>query len=301
MSMQHLAILDLKGPQDWVDRPAFKAVHHASAEDLDRIAGRYDLPRPKSGEHPRTGMVHCGLNGCNEQHFRGFLVRFKDGTETIVGRDCGREKMGAIFEEIEATFVAQEVLQSRQKVLEDISTTKSDLVAKASALLPKCWEAASAVGSIGGDLCNHSAMWRKLNDVARQDGRILVAAELSDMQERGGNVDLVEVARINECQLLFEDCSRHARALQHQVIQWLNVELDAEIQAAGDDLKKLDVLSKKATAMNDTLRDATEFLRRSAVLLAPGNLSGLNDIANKQLASGQRSGALLRAIKRITR
>ena len=297
--MQQLAILDLKGPQDWEARPAFKAVHHATSDDLDHIAGRYDLPRPKAGEHPRRGMVHCGLNACNEQHFRGFLVRFKDGAETIVGRDCGREKMGAIFEEIEATFVAQENLQSRLKVLADLSVAKTALIAQASDLLPKCRAATTSVAAVVKDLAGHSAMWRKLNDIARQGGRILVEAEISDMQERGASVDLVEVSRINECQLIFEDFSVHTRALQHQVIHWLSFELDTQITEAGEDMKKLDALSKKAAGMNDTLNNAEAFLKRSAILLTPGNLSGLEIIAQKLLSKSQRSGSLFRAINRV--
>lgn len=292
-------ILDIKGPQDWVDRPNFRTVLHGTSDDLDRIIGKYDLPRAPAGMPRNTGMVHCGLNGCNEAHFRGFLVLLKNGLETIVGRDCGREKMGAVFEEIEATFVARETLASRQRLLAELQATRQTLIQQAQELTPKCKQAHDRINAITSELSGYAGFWRKLGDVARLDGRVMVAAKTSDMTKRGGDVDLVETAKIQQCRLLFEDTSVHPRKLQIQVVRWLQVELDVEIQAAGEDLKKLETLTFKAADLRDILRAATDFVNDAKILLMSSNLRGLVEIAAHQLSRSQRSNALSRALQRL--
>lgn len=294
-----MEILEIKGPEDWENRPNFRAILNGTADDLERIIGKYDLPRPPSGMPRQTGMVHCGLNGCNEPHFRGFLILLKNGLETLVGRDCGREKIGAVFEEIEATFVARETLASRQKLLAELQATRQEVVQLAQDLAPRCKQAHDRISLVVDELRGYTAFWRKLEDVVRMDGRIMVEAKTSAMTERRDKADLVLAARIQQSQLFVEDTSAHHRRLQIQVIRWLQVELDAEIQAAGEDLKKLEALTIKAADLREALRSANEFVRNAQAFLAPSNLSGLKEIASQQLGSAQRTNALTRALRRL--
>lgn len=294
------SILDIKGPADWENRPNFRPVLHGTADDLKRIVGKYDLPRPPAGMPRQSGMVHCGLNGCNELHFRGFLILLKNDLETIIGRDCGREKMGAVFEEIEATFVAQETLFNRQKLLAELQSTRQTLIQQAGDLLPKCEQTNIKIKSMVSELSRFTGFWRKLEDVARMNGRVMVAAKVSAMTEQGSSIDLVEAARIQHCHLFFSDTSLHPRKLQIQVVKWLRFELDDEIKAAGDDLKKLEALTIKATELREILRAAAEFLREAQLFLAPSNLRGLDEIVSQQLGQSQRSNALRRALQRLT-
>lgn len=292
-------ILDLKSPADWENRPNFRPVLHGKAEDLDKIMGKYDLPRPGPGLPKRTGMEHCGLNACNEGHFRGFLLRLNTGLETIVGRDCSRNKMGAIFEEIEAAFVARETLESRQKILAELQATSQDLIQHAQLLVPKCKAAHDQINAIVNELSGFNGFWLRLQDVARLDGRVMVEVKVTGMTQRGENADLEEAARIQQCQLFFDDTSRHHRKLYLQVIHWLKVDLAAEITTAGDDLKKLGSLTAKAADLRSILTDAANFAKDAQTLLAPSNLRGLVEIAAQQLSRSHRSNALSRALKRL--
>lgn len=292
-------ILNIKGPQDWESRANFRRVLHGTAEDLDRIIGKYDLPRAPSGMPRQTGMVHCGLNGCNELHFRGFLVLLKNGLETIVGRDCGREKIGAVFEEIEATFADREILANRQKLLTELQTTRQEAIQLAEELMPQCRQAHERINSIVQELRGYTGFWSKLADVARMDGRVMKAAETSDMTERRATVDLVVAAVIRQSHLLFQDTSVHHRGLQIKVLHWLQSELAQEIATAVDDLKKLEALVSKAANLRETLRSASEFVRDAQILLDPSNLHGLREVFTHQLTSHQRTNALNRALRRL--
>ena len=292
-------IIEIKSPQDWETRPNFRAVLHGSEVDLDRIVGKYDLPRPGAGVPAQTGMVHCGLNGCNTGHFRGFLILLKSGFETIVGRDCGREKMGAVFEEIEAVFVARETLANRQKLLLELQNTRATVIQQANILAPKCKKAHEKIDAIRNEFIGYSAFWRKLEESAKLDGRVVVAAKSSEGPKKGAGVDLVVAATIQKCNLFFADTSVHHRLLRVQVIRWLEIDLDSEIQIAGDNLKRLEALTIKASDLQSILRNAAEFVRDAELLLEPSNLGGFREIVAGQLSSSQKTNAMHRAIKRL--
>lgn len=244
-------------------------------------------------------MVHCGLNGCNEQHFRGFLVLLKNGHETIVGRDCSRDKMGAVWEEIEASFVATETMVARQKILSELQQSKREIIAQAKALAPLCKAAHEKIKAATDALSAFSRFWQALADVNRLGGRVMVQEQLSDMTEQGSFAGLVEAAVIRQCHLFFADTSVHSRRLYVQVIHWLESDLQSEITEAADDLKKLGALTSKAALLQDHLREAGLFLAEAGNLFAPHNLDGLEVIVSRQLSSSHRSNALHRALRRL--
>lgn len=291
-------ILDLRTPADWESRQGFTSSVLAKPEDLDRIIGKYDLPRAPAGSPHGTGMVRCGLNGCNELHYRGFLLKLVDGRETIIGQDCGRRNVGAIFNEIEATFKAEETRQARQQLIEEIRSTRESIVAEAEKLLPRVTAAHDRLSQFRADLSKYAAFWERLGDAARQGGRVLIAVERSDWVESSGKQDVTSGATIRHLDFLSQDTSIYARALRIQVIAWLRTDIAPDIAEAGDDLKKLKVVADKASSVRDILRDAEQFIDHVDQFFETSNLAGLLVIRDKQLRKADKSNALDRALRR---
>lgn len=295
-----MEVLALHSQADWENRENFTSSLNSPIEEIDCIIGKYDLPRAPAGAPHGTGMVRCGFNGCNESHYRGFLLRLKDGRETIIGRDCGRRKAGYIFEEIEATFKANETRQARIEILNNLSQTRQTFIAEAEALLPRAEIAAQRVYSFASDLSKFFGFWASLGTASTLGGRVLVEVKRSEWVEASSKVDVTTAAVIRHLDIVYEDNSVHARGLRFLVIRWLSHGIEEEINNAGDDLKKLAALTSKASEVEDVLAKAKKFCDDADDFFTPSNLAGLTVIRD-QLRRSERSNALDRALRRQMR
>ncbi|MEQ6474178.1 hypothetical protein [Comamonas sp. wu1-DMT] len=206
--------------------------------------------------------------------------------------------MGAIFNEIEATFKAEETRQARQQLIEDIRSTRENLIAEAENLLPRVTASHDRFSHFRNDLSKYATFWERLGDAARQGGRVLVAVERSDWVESNGKQDVTAGATIRHLDLLDQDTTIYSRSLRIQVIAWLRTDIAPEIEQAGDDLKKLKIVADKASAVRNILRDAEQFTDRVDQFFEPSNLAGLLVIRDKQLRKADKSNALDRALRR---
>lgn len=77
-----------------VSRPGFNGSLDPGAHTLDSIIGRYTF----------RDYVPCGLSNCHTPHGKGYIVVTKDGQETNIGKDCGRNYFGVDFETLSAQF-----------------------------------------------------------------------------------------------------------------------------------------------------------------------------------------------------
>jgi hypothetical protein len=77
-----------------VTRPGFSGSLDPAAHKLEAIIGRYTF----------RDYVPCGLSNCHTPHGKGYIVVTKDGQETNIGKDCGRNYFGVDFETLSAKF-----------------------------------------------------------------------------------------------------------------------------------------------------------------------------------------------------
>ena len=83
--------------ENWTDiteRPGFSGNLDPSKNKLDAIIGRYAF----------KDYVPCGLSNCHTPHGRGYIVVTKDGQETNIGKDCGKNYFGVDFETLSNKF-----------------------------------------------------------------------------------------------------------------------------------------------------------------------------------------------------
>lgn len=73
---------------DIIERPGFKQSLNPNEHELASILGRYVFAE----------KVHCGLSNCGTPHTKGYIVATKDGNETNIGKDCGKNYFGVDFE-----------------------------------------------------------------------------------------------------------------------------------------------------------------------------------------------------------
>ncbi|WJJ93765.1 hypothetical protein [Neopusillimonas aromaticivorans] len=81
-------LVDLKGPADLIDGPAYNPSLVATDSKLAEVLAPYHFDEP----YP------CGLASCRQPHQHGYLVITVDGTETNVGQHCGKTIFGDDFE-----------------------------------------------------------------------------------------------------------------------------------------------------------------------------------------------------------
>ncbi|HBM13095.1 MAG TPA: hypothetical protein DD390_10405 [Rhodospirillaceae bacterium] len=60
---------------------------------------------PRTSEAERRKKVFCVMSGCrHENHFKGYVVRFPDGSLRTIGQHCGAKHFGSQFDEIVRAF-----------------------------------------------------------------------------------------------------------------------------------------------------------------------------------------------------
>jgi len=77
-----------------VARPGFTTDLNPKNHELAAILGRYAFAE----------RIRCGLSDCHTPHIRGYIVSTKDGRETNIGKDCGKNYFGVDFETLTRQF-----------------------------------------------------------------------------------------------------------------------------------------------------------------------------------------------------
>ncbi|UIF85830.1 hypothetical protein [Cupriavidus sp. UYPR2.512] len=77
-----------------LERPGFNDNLNPAQHELRAIIGRYVF----------KDKILCGLSSCHTPHNRGYLVVTKDGLETNLGKDCGRNHFGVDFNDMSRQF-----------------------------------------------------------------------------------------------------------------------------------------------------------------------------------------------------
>lgn len=117
-------LVDLKGPSDLTNRPAYCSPLDATDSKLAEVLAPYDFAEP----YP------CGLASCRQPHQHGFLVVTVDKVETNVGKDCGRRIFGKDFTIKANIQVARASRKRRLDTLQGVLDRKDELLSRISEL-----------------------------------------------------------------------------------------------------------------------------------------------------------------------
>ena len=83
--------------EHWADieaRPGFSSNLDPKNHELASIIGRYAF----------SDRIRCGLSNCHTLHAKGYIVTTKDGHETNIGKDCGKNYFGVDFQTLTRQF-----------------------------------------------------------------------------------------------------------------------------------------------------------------------------------------------------
>ncbi|CFR15155.1 Uncharacterised protein [Yersinia frederiksenii] len=87
-------IIEVNSWQDIIDRPHFRMNINPTTVELKEIIGSYQFNED----------VNCGLTTCHQPHKRGYLVMTKEGFETNIGKDCGKNYFSVNFVDMKVKF-----------------------------------------------------------------------------------------------------------------------------------------------------------------------------------------------------
>lgn len=118
--------------EEVISRPGFVADLDPSTVELKAMIGSYLFK-----DH-----VKCGLSSCHQPHGRGYLVTTIDGSETNIGKDCGKKHFDVDFETMRNAYERDLRNKERREQLENFITQAPTFLQKVEGL---------HVGPLGAD------------------------------------------------------------------------------------------------------------------------------------------------------
>lgn len=113
--------------ENWEDiksRAGFSESLNPDDHELHAILGRYVF----------GDKVRCGLSNCRTPHTKGYIVATKDGRETNIGKDCGKNYFGVDFEILAKQFDRDITEQDNRELLWNFNFQLEELEAKITAM-----------------------------------------------------------------------------------------------------------------------------------------------------------------------
>lgn len=265
--------------EDVVGRPGFVIDLDPSTIELKAIIGSYIFK-----DH-----VKCGLSSCHQPHGRGYLVTTKDGSETNIGKDCGKKHFAVDFEQLRNAYDRDfrnkerreqlEILLSRTPAyLEMISDIRSGPMGADS--LYKDIQALTMRGRGVPD----EIVERLLQMARARDGRISIQREATTQEienleaihgkkvERPHYID-VEAGHLSGIAALYPEHNLK-NILIFDVLENLKRLQGLEVSVLSD--QELLKLSKWATDLDSKLNTVRRAIREAKSLLAQANISKLD-------------------------
>ena len=89
------------------------------------VVGQYEMS-------PASDLRPCGIANCSRPHRHGFIIELADGRVSNVGRDCGRQKFGARWNQMVKRFRAARKAQTAREATELVRAEASDVLAHAN-------------------------------------------------------------------------------------------------------------------------------------------------------------------------
>ena len=255
-------------------RPNFHAELHLTAEELDRIVGKYELPAD------RGSWAACGLNNCHREHRFGYVICAKDGRETNIGHDCGKREFDVEFEEVEARYKRAVDSQARQRAIAALMEERVQLIDRAEHIVPVAVLQGARLSAFRASFQHMASFWTNLLKCAKQGGTIRAAQQSGGdwAFNRGKSEQLITVGRFDGAGVLLDDGSGLGAVVDRDVLPWLRA-LDPVALAALDSVGMANTL-REAAAKRSTLERTEAFAAQAAKLLAVENVAGMRSICD---------------------
>nr|WP_217345082.1 hypothetical protein [Noviherbaspirillum sp. L7-7A]MBV0879301.1 hypothetical protein [Noviherbaspirillum sp. L7-7A] len=281
-----------KSAEQFQTRPNYQAALRCNTEELDRIVGKYELSEKEK--------LQCGLNGCNNWHWHGFVIRTKDGQETNCGKDCGSRDFKVSFKEIIAVYRRAEDAASKKDRLTQILADRESLLAEAERVTADVRIASSKIERIRAEIKKDAVLDRAFQSCMKVDGRIQVEDDASKRlrEELGlpaGKADLRTIAVIRGGNAL-----RQSSIIHYRLSRFLVEPL------AGMTAQNLDALTTKQLAaesmrfgnLKQHLSDGRQFLTDAAEFNSAANIETLL-LLQELIPKNARTSRLSRIFERL--
>lgn len=284
-------IVDYAGTLDFQQRPAYHPKLVAMSDDTPRPVGKYLRPVPKAD------WIACGLNGCDQPHRFGFVIRLQDGRETHCGPICGEKTFGTKWAEVEATVKAAEEAAATRRSVASLLVERDAIVARASNVAAKCRELEARIVQANLALSPVSAMRRAIDNCARSGGSIRaeVKSEAKGIAAGGrpGIAQLHTVGTVDGIELLTLGFMRYSTVID-TALPALHALDEHALQGATQ--KDLARRSKEGQAFTGTLDRAERQLMRGVRLFERKNLEKLDLVMQHMVRSDDITPRLRRAL-----
>jgi len=289
-----------RSPDEFRDRPRWRDGVDPARSKPVKIIGDYSFS--KSDE------LKCGLTSCRTKHQHGYVIETADGSETHIGRLCGRRYFHVEWGEIQARFNRDTEDRSRREWLEDTLQQRDSLISNAEHIARELEAISVRLHDVMDRLDKETSLNAALSEVIRGGGVIQVVREvdaataerlsLPDRERRrfetiGRITGLGAVQRgLGSGRLKSDDL---LYALQKTVVPELS-------GLSASALKNLNPRQRKARAKDIeaarvTVSEAEMYLAESRKFLAPANLREIGKLqvhrANNRTERTLRYFALL--------
>lgn len=183
--------IQFQSAEDFQARPNYEPTLSCDEADLKIIVGKYGFSEKQK--------LQCGLNGCNNWHWHGFVIATQSGKETHCGQDCGKRVFNVSWDDLHAEFKRKEDERDRALSLQRIKADSASTLNRCNELITHCKPLAAAIGAIVSDIARESALKRVFDAALKNNGRIMGEIERSGFmadESRSGKRDLVLLATV---------------------------------------------------------------------------------------------------------
>lgn len=287
-------IIDYGATLDFQLRSRYETELDATEDELDLAFGKYTRPAP------RSEWISCGLNGCDQPHRYGFVIRLHDGRETQCGPDCGERHFGAKWAEVVATVKAAEEAAATKNSVAKLLVERDAMVARGVELAERSRLLEGRVSAANLHLSSISALRKAIENCAKNGGSIRAEVE-------GGATGIAATSRAKVAQLrtiaiiegvdLFTTAFMRYSAVIDSSLPGLR-NLNAEMLSGGTQ-RELARRSKEGQQFASTLDRAERQLRSGTRLFEPANLHKLELLVEHQLRSADVTPRLRKALSGI--
>jgi hypothetical protein len=179
--------------QEFEVRPSYVPALRCASDDLDYIVGKYGFSK--------ANPLKCGLNGCNREHWHGFVIATKSGIETHCGQDCGKREFKVSWDDIHADFQRQEKAEARKKLVDSVLQDRNELLSQAEGIQAKLSFACSKIRQVYDEIRKEPILSRSFESAVTNGGRILAAVKIdkdigAGRGQRRQNANVTAVGRI---------------------------------------------------------------------------------------------------------
>lgn len=279
------AVLLFTSIEEFEARSNFHAELQLTADELDRIVGKYELPAN------RGSWALCGLNNCHREHRFGYVIRAKDGRETNIGHECGKREFDVEFEEVEARYRRAVDAQARQRAVKTLLDERDLLVSRCQQILPVMEKQKAQYSAFRTTFQPLKSFWTNLQKCSKLGGAVRAARQQSGgaWNPSGGKEELVTVGRFAGGGAILEDGSGLGGVIESKVLPWLHA-LSAEQLAKVDDAAMATTL-REAAAWRGTLDRAETFAAQCAALLSSQNVAAMQAICDHLMRTSESEHA----------